>query len=155
MAYAGMLSLSVIDFLEQLRSHLQENTSTKVGSSCTAAYLMLLDIPELSATERWIANTLLSLCVAMDGILRGPGFGNPVHTLRVDAQVRQLVEEGHDATCNSDFLAWAAFVLHVTTKPETGCWKWADQFVASVTRKETRKKELEALFWPIPRVTSW
>jgi hypothetical protein len=154
MARAGMLSLSVIDFLEQLGSHLQENTSTKVVSSRTAAYLMLLDIPELSAIERWIASTLLSFCVAIDRILRGTDFGNPMHILRVDAQVTQLVKEGHNTSCDPDFLAWAAFVLYATTEPETGCRQWADQFIGSVTRKETREKELEALFWPIPRVTS-
>jgi hypothetical protein len=147
-----MLSLSLIDFIEQLGSHLEENTTTKAVSSCTAAYLMLLDFPELTALERWIVSTLLSFCVSIDRMLRGPGFANPVHTLRVDAQVMLLIKEDLSTSCDPDFLAWAAFVLRATTEPGTGSRQWADRFVGSVPSKEMREKELEKLFWPIPKV---
>jgi hypothetical protein len=76
LAQNGILSLSLIDFLEELGSNLQDNTKTKAVSSSTTASLMLLDIPELAAIERWIVTTLLSFGVAIDRIFRGPGFVN-------------------------------------------------------------------------------
>jgi hypothetical protein len=151
LALTGMLSLSLIDFLGDLGSQLRDDTRKKAVSGVLTHSVTLFDIPELTVIEHWIVGILLSFCIAIDGTVRGPGFVNPIHKVRVHAQVMRLVKNSDIASCDPDFLAWAAFVLRATTEPGSEPWQWADRFIGSVPMKAGREEELEEAFWPIPK----